>query len=63
MKAALFAVGCMPLLGAAYPLQPSRLLTRYGEAGNSMLCMTVINHLPPSFVITKFNKPFLSGMS
>src|SRR5580700_621334 len=35
----------------------------YGESGKSMLCITVINHLPPSFVRTRFNNPFLGGMS
>ena len=42
----------------------SKMITfLYGESSRFMLCMTVINHRASSFVITKFNKPFLSGIS
>ncbi len=35
----------------------------YGDAGKLTLCMTVMSHVPPSFVMTKFSMPFLNGMS
>ncbi len=63
MRDTLIPVRCKRSLGAACLSQPPQQSPRYCGAGKSILCITVMNHLSPSLVMTKFNNPFLSGMS